>query len=72
MIVSDLDYLDHLENVDPATITGGLGIGVAFFTLVEQSAQAYLGVISNDGDAKAEAIAINKSTIAFNGVPVFP
>ena len=53
------------------SIAGGLGIGVAFFALVEQSAEAYSGATSDSGDAKATAIAINTSTITIGDFPGF-
>jgi len=68
MIISDFDYL---ENVDSTSIAGGLGIGVAFFALVEQSAEAYSDATSDSGDAKATAIAINTSTITIGDFPGF-
>lgn len=62
-----LSDLEHLENVDSASVTGGLKIGVAFFALVEQSATAYSGAFSKDGDATATAVAKNNSTVNIGG-----
>ncbi|MEM7591410.1 MAG: hypothetical protein AAF383_07810 [Cyanobacteria bacterium P01_A01_bin.83] len=71
MIVSDLDYLDQVENIDPESITGGFsisnGIGVAFIGLVEQNSTAFSAAASEE-DATAIAIAKNESTITFGDV----
>ena len=71
MIISDLDYLDHVENIAPGSITGGFsisnGIGIAFIALVEQDATAFSAAAS-DEDATAIAIAKNESTITFGDI----
>lgn len=69
MIVSDLD---HLENLDSASITGGFSldgdIGIAFIALVEQDAEAFSVATSKYEDATAIAIAKNESTITFGDI----